>query len=131
MSNTLIGMVVGIDKGGIPIWGGEIEVGADGEAVVLGGDVAATGGKFDAGLVVATVAVFELVGVEAGCTGKELVTEADSEDWAVWTAMHGVAKGVDGVGECSRVAWAVGDEDGVGLGDGVMSEEMGVPGEDC
>ena len=58
-------LVVGVCEPGFEMWWD----GADGEAVVLSSDVAAVGVYHDAGLVLASVAEFEFVGVAACCEG--------------------------------------------------------------
>ena len=63
------------------------------EAVILAGDVAAPGAQLDAGLVLAAMAPFQLVGVGTRGQGQYLVAEADPEGGhlAAVQLAHGLA----------------------------------------
>ena len=79
VADALVRAVVDVREPGLQSSGSV--VGVDGEAVVLGGDVAARRSRLTR-LVVAAVAVLELVGVGAGGERHDLVAEADAEDRA-------------------------------------------------
>ena len=90
--------------------------GVDGEAVVLAGDLDASGEGVEDGLVGAAVAELELVGGGAEGEGEELVAQADAEGGDVGVAFEEeVAEGGDRAFDGGGVARAVGDEQAVGL----------------
>lgn len=123
MDHALVGLVVEVDKVGAPVGGESGRV--DGVAVVLGGDVAASGKEIEGGDVVSAVAVLELDGLCAGGEGEELVAEADAKDGAV-KGVHGEFEGLDGGRAVGGVAGAVGDEDSVKVvGNGVDGVVVG------
>ena len=85
---------------------------ADGEAVVLGGDVDPAGLEVLDRVVGAAVAEGELEGLEPDRPAEELVAEADADDRLL---ADDAADVVDDVVERRRVAGAVGEEDEVGV----------------
>ena len=107
MSDTLVGAIVDVGEPGLPTLGKRGRV--HGKSVILGGDVAAFASLFEAGLILASMTVFELVGVTAGCQGQDLVAQADPEGG--YFLFDTLSNRGDGRVAHFRIPWAVGDQD--------------------
>lgn len=108
--HSLVAAVVEVDKVLLEVVGQSARV--DGVSVVLGGDVALTGGQVQGGDVVGSVAVLHLDGLGANGHGQKLVTETDSHD-GDGRALHQAGKVVDSLLAVNWVTGTVGDEDTV------------------
>ena len=108
VDDTLVGQIIGIHEQRLPHgWEG---VGIDGETVVLGGDVAPSGTKVDAGLVHTAVTVLKLVRGGTGGKRQELVTQTDTKDGTGRVEGQGILDGLDGGGAHGRITGTIGKE---------------------
>ena len=73
--NPFVRAIIGVDEELFPVAAEGFHI--DRKAVVLCGDITTLSSVSDAGLVLRTMAVFELVGIAAGCQGENLVAQAD------------------------------------------------------
>ena len=110
VDKTLVGLVVQVGEVLPPVSreGG----GIDGITVVLGSDVALSGGKVKRRDVVRTVAILELDGLSTGSEGEQLVTHANAHHRNLG-GLEQPAEVVHGRGAVSRVTRAVGDENAI------------------
>ncbi|OSX78118.1 hypothetical protein BU14_0120s0001 [Porphyra umbilicalis] len=113
VDNPLVGPVIGVGEEREPPPRAGAVRHVDGVAVVLGRDVAAAGRLLDGRLVVAPVAILELVRAVAGRKREQLVAEADAENGARRPPLHRRPQAVNGPRERRRVARPVGDKDAV------------------
>ena len=108
VDDTLVGQIIGIHEQRLPHgWEG---VGIDGEAVVLGGDVAPSGAEVDAGLVHTAVTVLKLVRGGTGGKRQQLVTQTDTKDGTGRVEGQGILDGLDGGGTHGRITGTIGKE---------------------
>jgi len=111
VDEPLVGAIVDIAKVGLPR--GRQSRLVDRVAVILGGDDALACHKVQGRLVVATVAMFELVRGRAGGKPKEKVAHADPKHRRGVLLGDQLPEVVNSGSTPGRVAWAVGDEDAV------------------
>ncbi|GKT45601.1 LOW QUALITY PROTEIN: uncharacterized protein ColSpa_05782 [Colletotrichum spaethianum] len=119
VGNTLVAAVVGVHEELPPV--GSQGLGVDGEAVVLGGDVALSGDHARARDVVASVAELHLLGLGPRGAGEQLVAQANTKDRGLGL-VHGSLDVLDGGLEHGRVTRAVGEEETVVLLAGLLHQ---------
>jgi hypothetical protein len=107
---TLVAAIVQVDEVLLILLGKSGSV--NGISVILGCDVALTGGQIESGNVVGTVSVLELDGAGTRSKSKQLVTKANTHDWELG-GFHQSAQMVDSLLAVSWVARTVGDENTV------------------
>lgn len=108
VNQTLVGLVVQVGEVLSPF--GRKSSRVDGITVVLGSDVALSGGEVKRRDVVCTVAVLELDGLRTSSECEQLVTHADTHHRNLG-ALKQLTEVVNGRGAVSGVTGAVGDED--------------------
>ncbi len=109
MANAFVGAVVGVEEPWLPIRRQGFFI--DGVAVILRGDEAALAADQNARLVLAAMAVFELVRFRAGGERQNLATEANAENRRL--LVEKPAHGFDGFITHFRIAGAVGEHHAV------------------
>lgn len=107
---ALVGTIVHVGEERLPVIAKSSVV--DSETVVLAGDETAVGAYHAHRLIVAAVAILELVCLRTACLGKKLIAHADTK-YGLITKAHGTLQVVNGWTTLVGVAWAVADEDAI------------------
>ena len=77
MLHALVAAIIGIDKPGSEIW----RQSADGKAMILCRDIAALRAMQEAGLVLAAMPKFQLIGIATSRQCQQLMAQANAKRW--------------------------------------------------
>ena len=79
MLHSFVGIIIQVDEQRFPSFGQGFVV--NGKTMILGSDIGFIGAHLQNGLIMASMPVFEFVGVGSGGQGHQLVSKADPERW--------------------------------------------------